>query len=157
VGKGLIPSLVVVFVALSPLSPAVEDLVGPVGRGAVLEHCPSWRGHVAAYQPRPVALEELRTLAREPLIEVYFGSWCSDSEVHVSEFFKVLDLLDSPLVRTAYIGIPKDKAQRAPFLQGRDILKLPTFIVLIGGREVGRIVETPERSIEEDLARLLGL
>ena len=156
-GKGLISSLVVALVALSPLSPAVEDLVGSVGREAILEHCPSWTGRVAAYQPKPVALEKLRTLSQETLIEVYFGSWCPDSEVHVSEFFKVLDILDSPLVRTAYIGIPKDKTQRAPFFQAKDILRLPTFVVLLGGREVGRIVETPERSIEEDLARLLGL
>jgi hypothetical protein len=157
VSKGLLFSALIVLAAFSPLSPAVEDLVGPTGREAILAHCPAWREHVTAYQPKPQALKKLRGLEREVRIEVYFGSWCSDSEAHVSEFFKVLDLLDSPLVQTDYIGIPKDKAKRAPFYQGKDIVRLPTFVVLVDGREAGRIVETPERSIEEDLVRILGL
>jgi hypothetical protein len=36
-------------------------------------------------------------------------------------------------------------------------VKLPTFLVYVDGREIGRIVETPERSVEEDLVRILGL
>jgi hypothetical protein len=157
VSKRFLFSASVVLIALSPLSPAVQDFVGPASREAILEHCPAWRDRVAAYQPDAEALNKLRGLGREVRIEVYFGSWCSDSEAHVSEFFKVLDLLDSPAVQAIYVGVPRDKAKRAPFYQEKDIVRLPTFVVLVDGREAGRIIETPERTIEEDLVKILGL
>ncbi len=135
-----------------------QELTGPVSREAILEHSPSWQDLVAAYQPKPEALEKLRGLGREVRIEVFFGSWCSDSMAHVSAFFKILDLVDSPLLQPVYFAVPEDKAKREPFLEGRkDVTKLPTFIVLVDGRETGRIVETPQRTVEEDLVKILGL
>jgi hypothetical protein len=148
---------VLIALALIPCFAEGGDLVGPTVREAILEHCPAWTDHVAAYQPKPEALDKLRALGREVRIDVYFGSWCSDSETHISAFFKVLDLVDSPLLRATYVGIPEAKDERAPYYQGRDITKLPTFVVIVDGREAGRIVETPERSVEEDLVRILGL
>ena len=155
--KSLFVSALGVLIVLATLSPAVEDLVGPASRDAILDHCPTWRDRVAGYLPKPEALDKLRAVGRPVRIEVYFGSWCSDSEAHVSEFFRILDLLDSPMVQTVYIGVPEDKTKRAPFYQGKDIVRLPTFVVLVDGQEAGRIIETPERSIEEDLVRILGL
>ena len=153
------PSVLVglLILAVLPCLAAGEDLVGPTTREAILEHVPAWQDPVAAYQPKPEALDKLRGLGREVRIEVYFGSWCSDSMAHVSAFFKVLDLADTPLLQPVYFGIPEAKDKRAPYTQGRDIVKLPTFLVIVDGREAGRIVETPKKSIEEDLVRILGL
>ena len=90
---------------------------------------------VAAYQPTPEAVDKLRGLGREVVIEVYFGSWCSDSMAHVSAFFKVLDLADTPLLRAVSFGVPEAKDKRAPYTRDREIVKLPTFIVIVDGRE----------------------
>ena len=156
--KSLFFSIAVLFsVTLIPCSAAGQDLVGPTSREAILEHVPAWGDLVAAYQPKPEALDKLRGLGREVRIEVYFGSWCSDSMAHVSAFFKILDLVDSPLLRPVYFGVPEAKDKRAPYYQGKDIVKLPTFIVIVDGREVGRIVETPKKTVEEDLVTILGL
>lgn len=134
-----------------------QELVGPATREAILERSPDWQGVVAAYQPDPEALDKLRGLAREVRIEVYFGSWCSDSEAHVSAFFKILDLVETPLLQASYIGVPEAKDKREPYGRDRKIVKLPTFIVLVDGREAGRIVETPQKSVEADLVKILGL
>jgi hypothetical protein len=149
--------VVVLGLALLPCFAAGQELVGPVDREKILEHSPAWQGLVAAYQPDPAAVEKLRGLGREVRIEVYFGSWCSDSMAHVSAYFKVLDLADTPLLRTAYIGIPEAKEKRAPYCEDRKIVKLPTFVVIVDGREAGRIVETPQKTVEADLVRILGL
>ena len=140
-----------------PSPAAAEELLGPVGREAILAHDPSWAAAAAAYQPDPAALDELRGLTREVRIEVYFGSWCSDSAVHVPALFKVLEMADTPLLQASCFGVPEVKEKRAPYFQGREIARLPTFLVLVDGREVGRIVETPEKSVEADLVRFLGL
>jgi hypothetical protein len=148
------------FILGSCLLPSLasgQDLAGPSGREAILEHCPAWQSVVAAYQPDPEALDKLRGLAREVRIEVYFGSWCADSEAHVGAFFKVLELADTPLLQASYVGVPEAKDLRAPYVRDRKVEKLPTFVVLVDGREAGRIVETPQKSVEADLVRILGL
>ncbi len=149
--------VVLLSLALIPCFAAGEDLVGPASREAILEHVPAWQDLVAAYQPKPEALDKLRGLGREIRIEVYFGSWCSDSMAHVSAFFKILDLVDTPLLQPAYFGVPEAKDKRAPYTEGKDIVKLPTFIIIVDGREAGRIVETPRKTVEEDLVTILGL
>jgi thiol-disulfide isomerase/thioredoxin len=131
------------------------EMLGPVLREAVLEKNPDWRAVVAAYNPKPESIATLRAVAEDVTIEVYFGTWCPDSKAHVSEFFKVLDLADNPRLRAVYTAVPMDRALRAPYYGGRTIEKLPTFLVFVGGREKGRIVETPRKSVEGDIVRIL--
>ncbi len=132
------------------------DLSGPVSRSQILSALADWEAIMAVYQPKPEAVETLKKTGDPVLIETYFGSWCSDSKAHVPALFKILDLADNPLLQVNYTAIPRDKAERSRFIpEGRAIDKLPTFVVFLNGREIGRIVETPARSMEEDLAALL--
>ena len=152
-------SLVFLFsLALSLGWASGQDLAGPTDREAILKLRPSWQDLVASYQPDPGAVAKLQGLGREVRIEVFFGTWCSDSMAHVSALFKILDLTDTPLLQPRYIAVPEDKTKRAPYFEGRpDIAKLPTFIIIVDGREAGRIVETPQKSMEADLVKILGL
>jgi thiol-disulfide isomerase/thioredoxin len=155
-------SLLVILSTLAMLAgslsfAAEEEIVGPVTREAILERKPDWRLAVAAYRPRPEVVDRLRALAREVRIEVYFGSWCPDCAAHIPAFFRVLELADTPLLKVSYVGVPQAKDKRGPYCTERQIVRVPTFVVLVDGREVGRIVETPEKSLEEDLMKILGL
>ena len=150
--------LFLLSLALSLASAAGQDLAGPTTREAILALRPSWQDPVASYQPDPEALAKLQGLSREVRIEVFFGTWCSDSMAHVSALFKILDMADTPLLQPRYIAVPEDKAKRQAYFEGRtDISKLPTFIIILDGREAGRIVETPKKSVEADLVKILGL
>lgn len=131
------------------------ELTGPVTQAEVLERCPEWRPVVAAYQPKPEVIEKLRALAREVHVDVFLGTWCSDSKTRVSEYFKVLEMADTPLIQTSYLAVPEDKTKRAAFYQGRDILKIPTFLIFLDGKEKGRIIEAPAKSVEEDLVAII--
>lgn len=143
--------------AVVPCLAAEEELTGPVTREVLFEKFPDWQAVAAAYQPHPDCIDKIRAFGREVRVEIYLGTWCSDSKAHVNEFFKVLEMAGSPLLGVSCTAIPRDKNKRAPFYQGKDIVRLPTFFVFVDGREIGRIVETPERSVEEDLIRILGL
>ena len=150
--------IILLAFAAGPCLARQQDLAGPTDREAILALRPSWQDVVASYQPDPEALAKLQGLGREVRIEVFFGTWCSDSMAHVSALFKILDMADTPLLQPRYIAIPEDKAKREPYFEGRTgITKLPTFIVFVDGREAGRIVETPQKSMEADLVRILGL
>jgi hypothetical protein len=150
-------ALVALSLACFSAIPGQNEMLGPLSPEAILEQHPDWQAVVTAYQPKPDCIDKLRAGLREVKIEIYLGTWCPDSKAHVSEYFKVMELVDSPLFQTTYIGVPRDKGNRAPYYQGKDILKLPTFLVFVDGREIGRIVETPEKTVEEDLVRILGL
>jgi len=131
------------------------ELTGLVTKEAVLQKCPDWQPIAAAYNPKPEFIERLRSLTREVRIEVFLGAWCSDSKTHVSEYFKIVEMADSPLIQTSYIAVPEDKTKRATYYQGRDIPKIPTFIVFMDGLEKGRIIEVPAKSVEEDLVEII--
>ncbi|MCK7476839.1 MAG: thioredoxin family protein [Candidatus Moduliflexus flocculans] len=154
---GVLSLSLFLFAAFLPSPSFGEELVGPLSREALLAANPEWQAVAAAYQPKPDCLDRLRACGREVRIEVFLGTWCSDSKAHVSELFKVLEMADSPLIRVVLIGVPEAKDEREPYYGGRDIVRLPTFLILADGREIGRIVETPERSVEEDLLLILGL
>jgi thiol-disulfide isomerase/thioredoxin len=154
-----LPFIVFVLLALSgsPSYAVEEEIVGPVTRESILERKPDWRVAIAAYQPRPEVVDRIRGLAREVRLEVYFGSWCPDCAAHLPAFFRILELADTPLLKVSYVGVPQSKDKRGPTCTERQIARVPTFVVFVDGREIGRIVETPEKSLEEDLAKILGL
>lgn len=142
------------FLLLSALR-GQQELTGPVTPEDLLLKFPEWQAVAASYSPAPEAVERLRAVSREVLVEVVLGTWCDDSRSHVSEFLKVLEMADNPLIRATYLGVPEDKAKRAAALQGKDIVKIPTFVVFVDGVEKGRIVESPAQSVEVDLLAII--
>jgi hypothetical protein len=132
------------------------ELVGPLSREDILDNHPDWEGIIASYVPDPVALEEFKSLSFPITVEVVFGVWCSDSKEHVSAYFKIIELADNPVLISLFIGIPREKESREPFIKGKNIEKVPTFIVFQDGQEKGRIIEHPQKSIEEDLLEIIN-
>jgi len=131
-------------------------MLGALTREDILGALPDWLEVVSSYQPESEAVGRLKTLDIPVEVRVFLGTWCPDSKAHVSEFFRVLDAVDNPLLSASYVGVPRDKARRAEYYQGLDIERLPTFLVLVGGGEIGRIIEVPKVSVERDLADILG-
>jgi len=138
-----------------PLVGETGELLGPLTREDILSALPDWQIVADGYQPRAEDVERLKAVTVPVEIRIYLGTWCSDSKAHVSEFFKVLDAVDNPLLSASYVGIPRDRALRAAYYQGQTIERLPTFLVRVDGREKGRIIEVPTVSIERDLADIL--
>lgn len=148
------PILLSTLLLLSAL-PGQQEIAGLMTAEEIFLKCPEWQAVAAAYSPAPEAVERLRGVSSEVVVEVVLGTWCPDSKTHVSEFLKVLELADNPFIRAEFVAVPKDKEKRAPYIQGKDIAKIPTFIVLVNGVEKGRIIETPAKTIEEDLAEII--
>ena len=95
-------------------------------------------------------------LFRDIDIYVLFGAWCHDSQREVPRLLQILNTLDIPDNQIHLIGL--DFTKNEPQDRGRDfkIKKTPTFVFLRNQKEIGRIVEMPEISLEADLLRILG-
>jgi thiol-disulfide isomerase/thioredoxin len=108
-----------------------------------------------AYEPDKNALEQIGN-APPAEIKVFFGDWCKDSKKHVPAFIKTMELASNPGLQIAYINVDRQKKQPSDLIESLNIENVPTFIVFENGKEVGRIVETPKTSVEQDLADILA-
>lgn len=137
------------IIPLSTLSQ--EVLIGPLSQEEILENLPEWQEVAASYIPNPATVEKLKSINKKIRIEIFLGTWCPDCKQHVSAYFKILEMADNPFIMTSYTGIPREREARQEFIQGKNIERVPTFIIYLDGQEKGRIIETPTKSVEEDL------
>jgi thiol-disulfide isomerase/thioredoxin len=100
------------------------------------------------------ALKQIK-LGSQTLL-VYFGSWCSDSRREVPRFIKIMDYLNFDYNKINFVGLDREK--KAPNYKKNiwDIQYVPTFIILENGIEIGRIIETPDDSLEKDLLKIFS-
>ena len=94
-------------------------------------------------------------IARDVRIKIVLGTWCPDSRREVPRFMKIVDYLNIPDKHITMLGV--DRGFVAPnFRKGQDgITRVPTFVLTYNGEEIGRIIERPKRSLENDLANIL--
>ena len=86
-------------------------------------------------------------------ILVVFGTWCGDSKANVPDFFKVADLAQISNVK--YLAVNRKKSAGEIDMSAMDIQLVPTFIVYRGDIEIGRIIENPIYTLENDLVSIL--
>lgn len=112
-----------------------------------------------AYQVDAQALVGLESSLQSLQFKIFLGTWCSDSQRELPRFYKIVDylgVLDEQLQVIALDNHPERYKQSPQHEEeGWNIEYVPTFIVLNAGREIGRIVEAPQESLERDLAMML--
>jgi len=90
---------------------------------------------------------------------VFMGTWCGDSKREVPRLLSVLDYChfrneDLKMVMVSYRdGAYKQSPKHEE--RGRNIFRVPTIIVYVGNKELGRIIESPKQSLEKDLLSIL--
>lgn len=109
-----------------------------------------------AYEPTSKYIEKLKENKGKVDILVVFGSWCSDSKIQVPRFFKVIDEAGFNNGQTKIIGVNRDKNAFSVNVMDLNIERVPTFIVYQNDEELGRIIETPKKTLEKDLAKIVA-
>jgi thiol-disulfide isomerase/thioredoxin len=89
-------------------------------------------------------------------IKVVLGTWCSDSRREFPRFMKVLSALNFPMERLMIIGVNRSKTCIEAGVGKGFVDFVPTFIVYKNEVEVGRIVETPIKSLELDFYSIVS-
>lgn len=118
---------------------------------------PVWRSVMKNYQPNIQAVDALKATDKDTTLTLAFGTWCPDSKNYVPRLIKALRAADNSKIQFKLIGIDNQFHEPVSAVQPLRITNVPTVIVERGGREIGRIVETPSAStMEEDLAAILG-
>ena len=66
-----------------------------------------------------------------------------------------MDEAGYPVEKTEIICVDRDRKDSSGEVDSLNIELVPTFIFYRDGDEIGRIIETPQQSIEEDTYRIL--
>ncbi len=83
---------------------------------------------------------------------VFLGTWCSDSHDLVPRFRKVLELIKFPLTKVTMYGTDREKTTKNGEEKQYRVTLVPTIILFENDKESGRITETVQKSIEDDIA-----
>ena len=107
------------------------------------------------YNPDREVIGQITSLLDDVTVTIVMGTWCSDSREQVPRFFRIFDMLERAIPDPVLICVDQDKKAGDVSLEGMNILKVPTIIVYHHNRELGRIIETPQTTMEQDFLDIL--
>lgn len=87
-------------------------------------------------------------------IIIVIGTWCTDSRRETPRFIKIIEYLGADKITS--IGVNRAKNAPNTDVKDLDIQFVPTFIFYYEGKEIGRIIESPEDSLEKDILSILS-
>ncbi len=103
------------------------------------------------YEPDKFLLEQIKNLSDSIYIQIFMGTWCSDSRREVPRFLKIMDLAGFDQQDLQIINVDRKKKSPTHEEKNKSIEFVPTFIISNNGIEIGRIVEFPIITLESDL------
>ncbi len=140
-----------VSAALVPTPP----LVGLHRVDEVTAHNPEYLPRAATYNPSAQAVASLKREQRPVVVRVFYGSWCPHCREMVPHAVKLEQLLRGSRIRFEYFGLPQNFGTDPPAVQNH-IKAVPTGIVYINGKEIGRISNTAWTAPETTLVAILA-
>ena len=112
-------------------------LLGANDGTALADHNPVYARLKELYQPDAAALEGLQGRGGVQ-VRVFFGSWCPACKNYVPGVLKVEEVLGGEGPSFDYYGLPSP-FKGEPEATRLDVVSVPTGIVYVDGREVGRL------------------
>jgi hypothetical protein len=102
------------------------------------------------YEADPQVISELAGMGYNYSIVIVLGTWCHDSQEQLPRFNRILDEIGYAAGEVSLIAVDGKKTCDLVNLDDLDIEFVPTFIFYRIREEIGRIIETPEVSLEAD-------
>ena len=121
----------------------------------VTSHNPEYLPRAASYVPNAQAVAALKKERRPVVVRVFYGSWCPHCREMVPHVIKLEQLLKGSPIHVQYFGLPPRFGTDPPAVQN-GIKAVPTGIVYLNGKEVGRITNNSWTAPEKALVAVLA-
>lgn len=89
-------------------------------------------------------------------IKAFMGTWCEDSQLETPRFYKLLDSLKFDPNKLTMITVNRAKKTPENLQEGLNISYVPTFIFYKKNKEIGRFVEYPRETLENDILKIVS-
>jgi thiol-disulfide isomerase/thioredoxin len=127
--------------------------IGEVSSQKLINDHQSFMQSYQAFQLSESDIAEVKKWPNDLHVDVYFGSWCHDSQREVPHFLKIL--AEKSELSNRLIGLDYEKSEPNGSAKNHDIKYTPTFVVYQNNKEIGRIVERPKVSLAADISAML--
>ena len=126
-------------------------LTGWLTESHLFTEMPVYQEGKDGYEPDNTVIADLNNLDQNFNVLIFLGTYCSDCKREVPRFLKIVDLLENKNFSHKLFGLGRAKDDISDMREKYNIEYVPTFIVYLNDQEIGRIIETPMVSIENDL------
>lgn len=140
-------------------------LIGQITREALKQsEFNSWYSdEYNSYVPDRSVINKVKNKIKHYNIEIYLGTWCSDTHEQLPRFLKILDEANYPQRKLKLYALNRKKESFYGEQNQKYIINIPTFILYKSNNnpkrrdvEIGRIVESPKESLELDLYNIIN-
>jgi len=144
----------VTFIGCAHTGNSVDYALGEMSQQELFTQYKGFSTSYQEFEITPKQGEQVKQWPAELKIDVYFGTWCHDSQREVPRLLKILQANNQ--VDVLLIGLNYQKAEAQGRAQAAKVKYTPTFVVSLDGKEIGRIIERPENSLVDDISAMLG-
>ncbi len=138
---------------------AQEIITGPTTLDALIasDHRAWFDKNYQAYQPDISVIQSFPVSEKNISIKIVAGTWCSDSRILLPQFYKVMDMWQFNHQNIELIFTDKNKQVKMKGFRKLRIDYVPTLIFYNSkGKEIGRIIEQSEGTIEKHVLKILS-
>ena len=111
------------------------------------------------YTVDTATVQQLKPLLNNTTIEIFLGSWCGDSKREVPRMIKILQTasFDTSKLKIIFVDNSTSTYKQSPQHEekGKNIFRVPPFIIYNTDKETGRIIESPIATLEKDMLTIL--
>jgi thiol-disulfide isomerase/thioredoxin len=137
-------------------APVLQQNESPLGRITRADLTPEF---LTMYEQPPIEppfIDMLQRVQEGADAIVFLGTWCSDSERDVPRFLRIADEIGMNEGRYTLYSLDRKMKSPEGLEDNYQVERVPTFIFLRKGKEIGRIVELPKTTLEGDMLNILA-
>jgi thiol-disulfide isomerase/thioredoxin len=123
----------------------IEPFVGEISEQQLLADYETFSKSYHTYEISAEQKIQIKSWPTELTIDVYFGTWCPDSQREVPRLLKALKFNEQ--VKVSLIALDFKKSDQKGLAKKAGITHTATFVVKLSGKEIGRIVEKPKTDL----------
>lgn len=163
---GIVGFLVLSLSTFSQINQEIEDtqhkqiiLIDQVDKaGFLMDNYKTWfTMEYESYKPNLLVMDSLKSgLAQVGKIKilVFMATWCHDSREQMPRFLKIIEPL-TDFVEVEIFALDEFKTCPSKDISAFEIERVPTFLFYKDDTIIGKIIESPNESIEADFLKML--
>jgi len=112
--------------------------------------------HYNDYEFDEITVNNIKKHIKDITIKAFMGTWCEDSQRETPALYKLLDSSNFDYKNLTMITVNRAKKTPDNLQEGLNIFRVPTFIFYRNEKEIGRFVEYPRETLEEDILKIVS-
>lgn len=110
------------------------------------------------FVPQAEVVDALKQQKDSIHVLAFGGTWCDDTRFLLPRFFVLTDAAGYTPDKITIVGVDRDKKTLHHLTEAFNVTRVPTFIVLKNGVEIGRVVEYGRSGmIDKEVGNILGV